>query len=448
MKIKRKLMLSSSLALVVAAPMAVAISCSDGLSKDWNGTDSNIDNSSIKINLEKELILSGKDGEGKMSLQLGEGLVGMLLQARAHLKLEVARYKESTKEKLNFQPVLDFDFQELEKNKTTFQEKIKILNDKLKNVNNLMVQDVVKATVTSDRKTFPIKESKDLIITDQNLEYHPLKPSLKMIDSSKLNNGVLEVELDKFSKANTINDVMLSIAKGMGMLMSEDLDVTLGNKQADKAFTPKMLFDTLKNMQSKNIEHIKFSHKDADGKVVSEVFDLFEKNAATVSAKEQLDNTVKEFEGIFNDAKAKGEEIKAATDISKVSANIKTKLSQSGIAERYKDLFEASQEDLTLLVANIHKSITPKKPTTDPKSTAKDSKTTKADPKGAVTPQSATQKNEDLEALENLINVSMAYSNVFRRLKECNFFKDWVETTRLRNIDKIDEIVFSTILRK
>ncbi|NQZ29294.1 MAG: hypothetical protein HRT98_02805 [Mycoplasmatales bacterium] len=442
MKFKRKLMLSSSLTLAFVAPMALAISCSDNLSKDWSGTNSNIDNSSIKINLEKELILTGKDGEGKMSLQLGEGLVGMLLQAHAHLKLEVARYKDSTKNNLNFQPVLNFDFKDFEKTKMTFPEKIKILNDKLKSVNYLMVEDVVKATVTSDRKTFPIKESKDFIITDKNLEYHPLKPSIKMIDASTLKNGVLEVNLDKFDKTNTINDVLLSIAKGMGMLMSDDLDVTLGNKQPNKAFTPQMLFDTLKNMQSKNIEHIKFSHKDADGKVISGVFDLFEKNSSTVSVKDQLDNTVKEFKTIFDDAKTKGVTIEAATNINNVSANIKTKLSQSGIAERYKNLFATSKDDLILLVANIHKSLETKSVTVDPKSTT-------LNPQNTVkTSQNTTKQGESLEALENLINVSMAYSNVFRRLKECIFFRDWIETTRLRNIEILDDIVFSTILRK
>ncbi len=434
MKLKRKLILSSSLVLVVAAPVATAISCSDN---DWSETDSNIDNSSIKIDLEKELILSGKDGEGKMKLQLGEGLVGMLLQAHAELKLEVARYKESTKDKKNFQEVMAIDFAELEKNKTTFEQKMKIINDKLKVVSDLMVEDVVRAVVTSTRKTFPIKESKDLIVTDKSLEYHPLDPSISMTDASTIiptKPGTLEFDLSKFNKKNSINDVIFSLAKGMGMLMSTESDVTLGNKTPGKSFTPKMLFDMLKNMHSKNIQHIDFITKDEDGKEVKQTFDLFKKDSQTIPVKDQLDETVQEFQTIFDAAKNAGKTIEAGDDIDKVSVEIKTKLSQSGIAERYKELFTESQTNLMLLVANIHKA----KPTTTPKTGVT---------VNPATPKTVTPKADELIALEKLLGVAMAYSNVFRRLKECDFFKGWVETTRLRNIDKLDQILFSTILR-
>ncbi|WP_131613481.1 hypothetical protein [Mycoplasma todarodis] len=369
MKLKRKILLSTSAIIAVAAPVVVTISCSEKDKESWNNTDSNVSTSSaaIDINLNKELVFEGEDGAGSLQFQFKRGVIPMLSQANARLVVEIARYKESTILKDNYKEVLSADFSKLNKENKDVTEKKDYINQKLGAINNLMVEDKVRVTVSTPMKGYEIKDINPLNISGEKLKYEPLKPSEKLIDLAKyaIVNDSLKVNLDKYEKGN-LNDVMLSIASGMGILLSNEMDVTLGNKDPLKTFTPMMLFEMIKKMKEKNIKEFDFSYTDKDGKTRENIFKLDQmkpiednkageiRNDKTVSDK--INHVFEELDKIFNPTtvktvRRKKEDAKPTVKPDEKS-QIKTPQPKGGVDAKIKE--EVKDIQWAITAANIN----------------------------------------------------------------------------------------------
>ncbi len=402
MKIKSKAILSLSSLLIVSVPIATVISCGNLTREGWNDIGADAANKSMLSITEKELVFSGSDGTGSVRYKPKNGKIGMFSQAQAKITMKIARYKKSTINKDAWEELFLVDFADTKMQKWDEQRKINSINDQLTKINNLNAQDKLKIEIVSQIQGYKDKVMKmqPFEIANEKLNYDPLKPATKLIKSniSTSDNKQLEINLDNF-KNDSLSEIALSIAEGMGMLISSDLSKKL------KDFKPNSIYKSIINMHDKGINKIHFTYHDKTSTKQEQIFD-FSNNK---QLKTQLNKTLASFQDIFMPKGNTAEkQINQATNI---DPNVKIIFEGSELYKEYKKIFNPSvATDILKLISNI-------------------------------------KNNGNTNAIKNLSDLTFEYSKIFDTLKSWTFLKNWIDEIRFRNLKKLDSIILSTIWR-
>ncbi|NQZ29291.1 MAG: hypothetical protein HRT98_02790 [Mycoplasmatales bacterium] len=242
MKLKRKLLLTSSILLVATTPVVAVISCGDS-NKVNNNINDAINAQDTVIGLSSnDLIVTGKDGSGTFKFDVSPNQKKQLIDAKATYEYFVKYYKDGG------------DFQPLNTKPSTD------INDKPILKKGLSVEDEIMVKVKVNKPGFVLKENgiytKKITSSKGGLKINWYEPAISTVNADSMVSVVgdtMTINLDKDVKTN---ELVFKMAKELGYLFSDNPKRFVA-KQSDNETNPITLKDIVESLEKAKTKGIK-----------------------------------------------------------------------------------------------------------------------------------------------------------------------------------------------
>ena len=391
MKLKRKLLFTTSTLLVAATPVVAVISCGDS-NRVNNNINDGINARAVVINASSDdLIVSGKDGSGTFKFDVSPSQKTLLSDAGATYEYFIKRYKDGTN--APFKPI----------NKTPYTD----LNKKPA-INDLFVDDEIKVKVTLNKPGFIIKNGgvfqRKINSTKRNgLSINWYEPATTTVDADsmvKRTGDTIVVDLNKDIKTN---ELIFKMGQELGYLFSDDPKryVAKLEDNTNNPITMKDICESLKRASKYGVKKItlKYNSKE-DTLELDSMNNLTLNNVTNMS---QLINEGYEKLKIYKDAPL--DDSKKAPETVFTSNEIAIKF-----AGNYGPVAIPIKEQLLTLI-------------------------------GAM--------KDDKKALGFIPELAIGYGNIFQWMIKSGVFKEWADANHIRKneLSSIPNVFMATLFR-